>query len=115
MACAVTSPTAHDEPVGYGYSVELTALIALALLVLVMRWVFGTKRSRRSPPVDAGESTELGLLTVVATALLRIDAMHTRARLGAEDIRSSMSRRRDGSYDVLVFHADVDRAKALLR
>lgn len=96
-----------------GAGPELTALVALLVLVLVMRWVFARPRYRRGRPVDATEA-QLGLLTVVATSLGRQDAMVTRARLGESDIRSSMSRRRDGSYDVLVFHADVARARALL-
>jgi hypothetical protein len=34
--------------------------------------------------------------------------------LGDAQIRSSMSRRSDGTMDVLVFHADADRARILL-
>ena len=40
--------------------------------------------------------------------------MEIRATLGDAGIRSSMSRRRDGELDVLVFRADLDRARALL-
>jgi hypothetical protein len=40
--------------------------------------------------------------------------MAHRAVLGESGIRSSMSRRHDGTMDVLVFHADVDRARILL-
>src|SRR5689334_3705112 len=99
-----------------GVGVELTALLALLVLILVMRWVFGSSRQRRGRPVDASDASaaELGLLSVVVSALPRQDAMQTRAVLGESDIRSSMSRRRDGNYDVLVFHADADRARGLL-
>lgn len=99
-----------------GVGAELTALVALLVLILVMRWVFGRPRPRRGRPVDAADAsaTELGLLSVVVSALPRPDAMQTRAVLGESDIRSSMSKRRDGNYDVLVFHADVDRARELL-
>lgn len=92
------------------------AIIALLVLILVMRWVFARPKYRRGRPVDAAAAAEgeLGLLTVVATSLPRHGAMLTRAKLGERDIRSSMSRRRDGSYDVLVFHADVARARSLL-
>lgn len=95
-------------------SAVVTALIALGVLALVMRWVFGSPRTRRGRPPDAAESAELGLLTVVATALPRTDALRHRAVLGDAGIRSSMSRRRDGRMDVLVFHADADRARDLL-
>jgi len=99
------------------YSADLIALLALGVLVLVMRWVFKPSRPRRGPlqrPVDASDAVELGLLTVISTSLPRIDALRLRARLGDENIRSSMSRRRDGRYDVLVFNTDVDRARLLL-
>jgi hypothetical protein len=102
--------------VGSAFSVELTALIVLALLILVMRWVFGGgKRRYRRVPIDAAQSDELGLLTVVAPSLDRDAAIRTRARLGEADIRSSMSRRRDGRFDVLVFDADLEQARTLLR
>jgi hypothetical protein len=92
----------------------LVALLVVAVLVLVMRWVFAPSRPGRaaSRPVDAAQSAELGLLSVIAT-LPRQDALARRARLGAAGIRSSMSARRDGSFDVLVFGADVDRARQI--
>jgi len=92
----------------------LTALVVVALLGLVVRWVFTPSRPRTGPLIDASESAELGLLDVVATGLTRDDALSLRATLGEAEIRSSMSRRRDGHLDVLVFHADLDRARELL-
>lgn len=65
-------------------------------------------------PVDAAESPNLGLLTVVEPALTRQEALSRRATLQDAGIRSSMSKRRDGRLDVLVFHADVDAARLLL-
>jgi len=50
----------------------------------------------------------------VATGLTRQEALQQRAKLGEADIRSSMSRRRDGLLDVLVFHDDADTARLLL-
>jgi hypothetical protein len=67
-------------------------------------------------PVDAAEAAQaksLGLLTVLAT-LPRQDALAVRSRLQSVKIRSSMSRRHDGRFDVLVFHADADRARVYL-
>jgi hypothetical protein len=98
----------------YDIPAEITALIAVGLLALSTRWVFGSRRQRSGRPVDASESAELGLLTVVVSGVPRADAMAHRAVLGESGIRSSMSRRRDGTMDVLVFHADVDRARILL-
>jgi hypothetical protein len=41
--------------------------------------------------------------------------MSLRAVLGDAGIRSSISRRRNGDVDVLVFHDDLPRAQELLR
>jgi hypothetical protein len=98
----------------YGLSADVTAVVAIGVLALIMRWVFHRPRRVITRPVDAAESTELGLLIVVASSLSRSDAMAHRAVLGDAGIRSSMSRRHDGTMDVLVFTGDVDRARILL-
>ncbi|PZS18593.1 MAG: hypothetical protein DLM57_05990 [Pseudonocardiales bacterium] len=98
----------------YDISPEVTALIAVGILALLTRWVFRSPRRRSGRPVDASDSPELGLLTVIASGVPRTDALRHRAVLGESDIRSSMSRRRDGTMDVLVFHGDADRARLLL-
>lgn len=96
-------------------SAGIIAILVILLLALVLRWVFRPSRSGAvTRPVDAAESTELGLLTVIASALPRQQAMERRAQLGEAGIRSSMSKRRDGRLDVLVFHGDADRARAVL-
>ena len=93
----------------------VTVLVVVALLGLLMRWIFKPSHPRgRGPLLDASDSSELGLLYVVATGLTRAAALAARASLGDAGIRSSMSRRRNGSLDVLVFHADVDRARDVL-
>ncbi|PZS30178.1 MAG: hypothetical protein DLM58_14070 [Pseudonocardiales bacterium] len=98
----------------YDISAEIIALVAVGVLALATRWVFGSPRRRSGRPVDASDSAELGLLTVVMSGVTRADALQHRAVLGESGIRSSMSGRRDGSMDVLVFHADADRARILL-
>ncbi len=93
----------------------IIAVVVVLLLALLLRWVFRPSRPRiGARPPDAADSPNLGLLTVIESGLSRQDAMARRARLGEVDIRSSMSRRRDGLMDVLVFHADADRARLLL-
>jgi hypothetical protein len=97
---------------GYDASALLVALLVVLALGLVLRWVFRPSRPRQGGrPVDAAESPDLGLLTVVAPGLARQDALRQRARLQEAGIRSSMSRRRDGRFDVLVFHADAGAAR----
>ena len=94
----------------------MIALLVVGVLVLIMRWVFAPSRPRwkQARTIDATEAPDLGLLSVVASGLSRHDALVQRGRLGDAGIRSSMSTRRDGTMDVLVFHADVDQARALL-
>jgi hypothetical protein len=93
----------------------VVALGVILLLGFVLRWVFRPSRPRQATrPVDAADSPNLGLLSVIVSGLTRQDALE-RAVLGEGGIRSSMSKRRDGLLDVLVFHADADRARALLR
>jgi hypothetical protein len=96
-------------------SAAIIAVLVVLLLALVLRWAFRPSRPRMGVrPPDASDSPNLGLLTVVVSGLPRQDALARRALLGDADIRSSMSRRRDGLMDVLVFHADADRARLLL-
>jgi hypothetical protein len=96
-------------------SAVLIAVGAVLVLMLIMRWVFRPSRPRGGGrPVDASDSPELGLLTVIMSGVDRQEAMRRRAVLGEAGIRSSMSKRRDGTLDVLVFHADADAARILL-
>jgi hypothetical protein len=93
----------------------LIAFGAVLVLALVMRWVFRPSRPRRmTRPLDASDAPDLGLLTVIASGVDRAEALRRRAALGAAGIRSSMSRRRDGTLDVLVFSADAEAARILL-
>jgi hypothetical protein len=93
---------------------EIVALVVVAGLGLVTRWVFKPSRKQRAaPPVNATEARELGLLSVIAT-VDRADALARRAQLGEASIRSSQSKRDDGRVDILVFHADVDQARKIL-
>ena len=94
-------------------SAEIVALVVVAGLGLVTRWVFKPSRKRTGPPVNAADARELGLLSVIAT-VDRTDAQPRRAQLGEAGIRSSASKRDDGRMDILVFHGDVDRARRVL-
>jgi hypothetical protein len=92
----------------------LIALIVIAGLALVLRWVFRPPRRRHARLLDAAQSADLGLLAVVVAGISRRDALHDRALLTEAGIRSSLSRRSDGAMDVLVFRDDAERARALL-
>ena len=103
------------ETVTNDVSALVVVIVVVCMLSLVMRWVFKPSRPRTGRAVDAAESTDLGMLDVLATDLSRSDAMTLRATLGDAGIRSSMSRRKNGDVDVLVFHDDLPRARELLR
>lgn len=94
---------------------QLTALAAAGLLVLIMRWVFRPSRPRTGAVPDASDARELGLLSVIATGLPRTEANRQRALLDHEGVRASVSRRRDGTADLLVFSTDVERAQEVIR
>jgi hypothetical protein len=94
-------------------SAEIIAFVVVGILAVVMRWVFKPSRRHHVQLMDASDARELGLLTVIAT-LGRIDAMTQRTRLTEAGIRASMSSRRDGRFDVLVFTQDADRAREML-
>lgn len=93
-------------------AVLLVPLIALIALSFLTRWIFRVDRTRRRQVVPADAVP--GLLEPIRTGLRRADGLALRAVLGDAGIRSSMSSRRDGSVDVNVFRADVERARALL-
>ena len=97
----------------------LAALLAAGALVLIMRWVFAParprpKRRRGGPPLPSHDPDDLGLLVPLAQRLPRARANTIRGLLGDASIRSSLSVRRDGSVDLLVFADDLDRARAVL-
>ena len=94
----------------------LIAVMVVGLLALITRWVFRPPRPNVRPtrPADASQAADLGLLVVVLSGISRQEALERRARLGEAGIRSSMSARRDGRMDVLVFRADLDRARIQL-
>ena len=89
-------------------------LVVLALLFVLLRWTFKPSWARRGRPVDAADSPDLGMLDVIVTDVPRAEAMRVRAKLGEAGIRTSMSRRRNGDMDVLVFHDDAEAARTVL-
>jgi len=93
----------------------VTALVVVLLLVLVTRWVFRPSRPNVTPrrPPDASDG-ELGLLIVVLSGVAKDDVDARRAVLTEAGIRSSVSSRRDGTADVLVFADDAERARLVL-
>ena len=97
-------------PVEPGYAVgPVVAVVVMALLVLFMRWAFGTGygRDRRRP------AREDVLLVCVATLSRRESALALRAVLSDAGIRSTVRTPLPGRADVLVFPEDAERARGL--
>ena len=84
------------------------ALIAFAFIALLCRWVFTpshtTRVRREAAPQD------FGLLVPVTKAPSADDAVMLRDHLVAEGVRASVN----SDHEVLVFRADLARARSLV-
>jgi hypothetical protein len=93
------------------YVIPLVALLATGGLAQVLRWTYGAPGATQPREVDG---TDFGLLREVATVADAAEADGLRALLNDEGIRSTVSRARAGRVLVLVFAADLDRARQLV-
>ncbi len=89
-------------------------LVLIVLLVLLLRWTFGTGRNQPGPRVhDPDDPTGDGLLTEVSRVPTAPAADVLRGRLRQAGIRATIAR--DGPvYRLLVFPADVVDARVVL-
>jgi hypothetical protein len=93
----------------------VVAIVVVCLLAVLMRWIFGTGRSRAAAAaVPPAGTADHGLLRPVAEAPDRAAGSALRAVLSDAGIRSTLGVRRDGSVQVLVFADDLDRARRLV-
>lgn len=96
----------------------VVAMVALGVLVLICRWVFSTthrddRTARRLAKIAS--QGDYGLLVPVATARTLDDADMLRGVLRQAGIRSTAGEAPDGrGTEVLVFRADVTRARELV-
>lgn len=86
------------------------ALVALAVIVLICRWVFSTDRL---PPAPAGEPLDYGLLEPVTCTRTLEDAVLLRGVLREAGIRATVAGT-PGAFTVLVFRGDVVLAQQLV-
>ena len=89
---------------------------ALGVLILLLRWAYGTGRGRsslveRTPQV--GRTDEYGLLVAIAAPGTFIDGEISRRRLEDAGIRASLVTTVDGPR-VMVFREDEPAARRLL-
>jgi len=93
--------------------------VALAVIVLICRWVFSTDHrddhmERRLAALTS--SGDYGLLVAVATVRTQDDAEMLRGVLSAEGIRATLGEAPFGEIgtQVLVFRVDASRARDLV-
>jgi hypothetical protein len=87
------------------------AALALAIIVLICRWVFSTDRPTPPPAADPGDYGLLEPVTVVRTL---DDAQMLRSLLLDAGIRGTVASTPEG-FAVLVFSGDARRARELVR
>lgn len=89
----------------------LVAVAALAVLLLICRWVFSTSHrdQRATVTKQAPRPGDFGLLVPIATAPTPADAAMLRQVLAEAGIRATVS-----GAEVLVFRADAARARGLV-
>jgi hypothetical protein len=96
-------------------TVLLGAVLMLTIMLLALRWTFGTGRDRPAPHVpDPDDPTGDGLLTEVSRVPTEAAAQVLRSRLAAAGIRATIGRAGD-AYRLLVFPADVVDARVVVR
>jgi hypothetical protein len=96
-------------------TVILGAALMLGILLIALRWTFGTGRDQPAPHVpDPDDPTGDGLLTEVTRVPTEAAAQVLRSRLAAAGIRATVGRA-GGAYRLLVFPADVGNARVVVR
>ncbi len=103
MAIAATGAPAALDPV--------IALVVVGVLAIVLRWTFGSRRTRI---VRAARSGDTGLLRPVAVVGTRAEANALRALLSDANVRSTLDTGPDGRIRLLVFAEDTDRARGVV-
>ena len=95
-------------------TVLLGAVLMLGVVLLVLRWTFGTGRDQPAPHVpDPDDPTGHGLLTEVSRVPTVAAAQVLRSRLAAAGIRATVGEA-DGAYRLLVFPADLATARLVV-
>jgi hypothetical protein len=115
---AKTVNARHDRgvPAWNAYSYVFGPLLAfggLGLLILLLRWAFRRGVSVVAAPGKRGAPDEYGMLVPVASPATYIEGEIMRRHLESDGIRSNLAHTVDGPR-VLVWPADVDRAKVAL-
>jgi hypothetical protein len=88
------------------------ALAVMGILIVALRWTWGTGKELRLP--DPDDPAGSGLLEEVARVPTEAAAQALRSRLTAAGIRATVGREA-GAFRLLVFTDDAGPAKLVLR
>jgi hypothetical protein len=92
----------------------LGAVLMLGIVLLALRWTFGTGRDHPAPYLpDPDDPTGDGLLTEVSRVPTEAAAQVLRSRLTDAGIRATVGRA-DGGFRLLVFRADLADARVVV-
>ena len=101
------------------FSVLFGGLLLMAVIMLLLRWTFGTGKNVPAARLhDPDDPTGLGLLEEVSRVTGPTAAEVLRGRLAAAGIRATVSRADDApsgaAYRILVFPDDLKAARVVL-
>jgi hypothetical protein len=92
----------------------LGAVLMLGIVLLALRWTFGTGRDQPAPYVpDPDDPTGDGLLTEVSRVPTEVAAQVLRSRLADAGIRATIGHSGE-AYRLLVFPADLANARVVV-
>jgi hypothetical protein len=91
----------------------LTVAAVLVLLMLLLRWAFGSGSSLVQRPPREGRPTDYGLLVDVAAPNTYVEGELLRRELEEHGIRATLAQTNDGPR-VFVFPGDEQAARTLL-
>ncbi|HEX2903725.1 MAG TPA: hypothetical protein VHO01_09745 [Jatrophihabitans sp.] len=99
---------------GFDFTTLFWAAGILAILILMMRWVFAPSKRPHTGRPQTGPGADTGLLVPVLQTS-RSTALASKDQLIARGVRASVSRLAVDSYQVMVFRTDAERAGEILR
>jgi hypothetical protein len=94
---------------GHALTTMLVVFVVVGLLIAALRWTFSGTAA--GVPPEPRPPDDFGLLTPVAIVETADEAQRLRALLAGAGVRATCTVGSDGRHRVLVFTAEVDRAR----
>jgi hypothetical protein len=92
----------------------LVTFLGLGIMVLVLRWAFGGRKSLIERSVTADHSTNYGLMKVAASPANLIEGEMQRRALVDSGIRANLTNTLDGPK-IMVWPEDLVKARKILK